>query len=554
MLIILASLTLAACADVTTTGAVRWNGNVADYLDGPVPNITGGNIACEPGVTPITSGELPGNPAHRVAHVNDRRYGNSHSWIGDSSDSWIGLDFGREVTLARFAFGRDNTSLGPTDRTLGTCRVQAALDDDWTDLGTITRTGERQWDASRRHEFTIDPPALSRRFRIIVPDGACIDEIECYPLARPAAPSTAPPARPVLSLTRGVCIDRQYHSIPAPEHVSIHASDIRLIKSMGFEFVKLIINPALHEGDAGLRNMAWVERIVGTVVAEGLPVVACIHPEADFKTRVFGDRAQFERLLVFYQAFASHLAARWTPDQLAFQLMTEPFGTSPDPAAWNHWNALQPRVWQAVRREMPGHTLILGGDEVGHIRGLINTRAVDDPNVVYAFTMYDPTCFTHQKASWMPVWWPELSGVPYPSSPERIAAALPGILAGIPDQWRGQAESVVVGYGRARYGRDRLTTRIQQVADWAAYHGGVRAWCGEFGVLGPEYGGVAPADRYNFTRDLREVFEENHIGWAVWSFNEVFTVLGPTRAPFAPALADHIDPEMLDALGLTPAP
>ena len=48
--------------------------------------------------------------------------------------------------------------------------------------------------------------------------------------------------------------------------------------------------------------------------------------------------------------------------------MTEPGGNALD------WNDLQPRMWQAARRAMPEHTLILAGDQVGKVEGLITTH------------------------------------------------------------------------------------------------------------------------------------------------------------------------------------
>ena len=50
---------------------------------------------------------------------------------------------------------------------------------------------------------------------------------------------------------------------------------------------------------------------------------------------------------------------------------------------------------------MPGHTLILAGDQVGKIEGLITTEPVDDENVMYSFTFYDPFLFTLQGAAWL---------------------------------------------------------------------------------------------------------------------------------------------------------
>jgi len=50
--------------------------------------------------------------------------------------------------------------------------------------------------------------------------------------------------RPVLELRRGITLDRQHWA--EPYRPDFESEDIRLIASMGFQSVKLIINPAPH--------------------------------------------------------------------------------------------------------------------------------------------------------------------------------------------------------------------------------------------------------------------------------------------------------------------
>ena len=77
--------------------------------------------------------------------------------------------------------------------------------------------------------------------------------------------------------------------------------------------------------------------------------------------------------------------------------------------------------------------------------------------------------------------------------------------------------------------------------DWNNSHGGeLKLWIAEFGVHNES---VDPADRYEFIQDLREIAEENDIGWAIWSYDETFTVLTPDHQP---------DQQMMQALGIQP--
>lgn len=196
------------------------------------------------------------------------------------------------------------------------------------------------------------------------------------------------PSRLTLRLQRGICIDRQVRTMPAEAGMRIQADDIRLIRQMGFESVKLLVNPAVILSQDGMNASAQrhFDAIINLAAGERLPVVVCIHPEDDFKRAALGQAERFESLLKLMQALSRHLARHWTSRQVALQLMTEPYGSSDDPAAWNHWNRLQKRLWESARREMPAHTLILSGDHFGSLEGLEHIQPVDDDNVMYCFT------------------------------------------------------------------------------------------------------------------------------------------------------------------------
>ncbi|MHB8973362.1 MAG: glycoside hydrolase family 5 protein [Pirellulaceae bacterium] len=376
----------------------------------------------------------------------------------------------------------------------------------------------------------------------------------CALAAVPACPEdpatnphfTPPPARLALALNRGISIDRQFRTIPPEPIMRFTRDDVRLIKSMGFEFVKLIVNPEPLMSDSRLdsQKRAYLQQIVTEVVEGGLPVVVCIHPEWEFKQKILGDRVAFARFLVFLQDVGEFLAAHWPPDVLALQLMTEPVTDSIP------WNELQPQMWQVTRRTMPGHTLILAGDQVGKIEGLITTEPVDDENVLYSFTFYDPFLFTLQGAAWLtPPWWSQLGPVPYPSSPEIISAQLPGLLSKIapePAQWRTTVTQHLKDYGEARWNEQTLAARIGMLTQWNQAHGGrLKIWCAEFGCYQQT---VAAADRCRYLRDVRTAFEANGIGWAYWSYNETLTVMTADRTPFGPADRQTPDQPLLQAL------
>jgi mono/diheme cytochrome c family protein len=57
---------------------------------------------------PSASGTYPGNPFHRLEHINDGLYGNSRSWISNErGKGWVQLEFQRPERIDRVVWSRD---------------------------------------------------------------------------------------------------------------------------------------------------------------------------------------------------------------------------------------------------------------------------------------------------------------------------------------------------------------------------------------------------------------------------------------------------------------
>lgn len=139
------------------------------------------------GATPFTKDVIPGNASiHNTPYLNDGIYGNSNSWIGNSSNSFCGISFPSLRQIGRVAWGRDNTGTY-FDRAEGVYTVQSTTvlnptastpDGSWTTIGTITMNAGIGSPASRHLlEFA---PVNAAGIRIICPNGACVDELEIY--------------------------------------------------------------------------------------------------------------------------------------------------------------------------------------------------------------------------------------------------------------------------------------------------------------------------------------------------------------------------------------
>ncbi len=60
------------------------------------------------GAKATASSCLPGYPIHKIPHLNDGRYGNSHSWIAaGASDEWAQIELPGQFTVSRVVISRD---------------------------------------------------------------------------------------------------------------------------------------------------------------------------------------------------------------------------------------------------------------------------------------------------------------------------------------------------------------------------------------------------------------------------------------------------------------
>ena len=261
-------------------------------------------------------------------------------------------------------------------------------------------------------------------------------------------------------------------------------TDMQALKAMGFDHVRLSINPELliaepQTGRLRVGPMAQLDKTVEQLTDAGLNVILDIHAEETWKAALtHGDDGE-ARLFAFWLEFAGHYA-KSDPERVYFEIMNEP---SMDDMY--RWEGIQD--------------------------GLLAMEPVRDDNVIYTFHDYDPMWFTHQGATWSTEAWAYLHGVPYPSTPENIQA----VLAQEPDE---RVRLQLERYGEDRWGPQRVEAEIAAVAQWAKQRG-VPLYCGEFGVY-KNYSD--PKMRAAWINDTRTALEANRIGWAMWDYDGNF--------------------------------
>jgi endoglucanase len=291
------------------------------------------------------------------------------------------------------------------------------------------------------------------------------------------------------------------------------AQDIALIKTMGFDHVRLSVDPqpmmANHRPDEiPAEYLGYLDAAVKMILDQELVVVIDLHPAGEFKARLAKDDSFVQEFADFWRALARHYST-WDAERVFLEILNEP--EMPDRY---RWYGVQAKLAAAIREGAPRHTMIAAGARWSDDDDLFFVEPMRDPNVIYNFHFYEPHIFTHQGATWGSYFWHWVKGLHYPSSPESAAKTA----AGVPDA---ADRLAVIRYGQDHWDAGRIDAEITQVAEWARARG-VPVVCNEFGV----FRAYADArDREAWIRDVRTALERHGMGWAMWDYSGNFGVV-----------------------------
>jgi endoglucanase len=310
------------------------------------------------------------------------------------------------------------------------------------------------------------------------------------------------------------------------------AQDILLIKQMGFDHVRLGVNPApmfrhRHADELPAEYLTSLDAAVKLILDQGLAIIIDVHPEEDFKEKLASDASSVEEFTDFWRALATHYSNR-NPDLVFFEILNEP-----EVRDAYRWSGIQARLAVAIREGAPQHTIIATGARWSDDDDLLAIEPLRDANVIYNFHFYEPHVFTHQGATWGDNYWHAVQALPYPSSPETAER----VAAEVPDP---QKRLLVVRYGLEHWNAGRMDAEFSQVEAWAK-HWNVPVTCNEFGVYRKA---AKPEDRAAWLQDVRSALEKHGIGWTMWDYSGGFGVV--TKVQGQPV----VDPITVKALGL----
>ena len=346
-------------------------------------------------------------------------------------------------------------------------------------------------------------------------------------------------------LRRGINLSEWFAQVYDPrgytkEHLVgwVTADDIALIKSMGFDHVRLSINPEpmMHHNEADripADYLGYLDGAVKMILDHGLAVILDMHPDSDFKAKLVQRDDEVEQFSDFWRALARHYST-YDPEMVYFEMLNEP-----EFRDRYRWAGVQAKLAAAIRDGAPKHTIIAAGANWSDIDDLLELTPLSDPNVIYNFHFYDPHTFTHQGATWGENYWHFETKLAYPAemqNAEQVALEQPDRLNRVR----------VLRYALDHWDANRIAVEIGQAAEWAK-HWNVPLTCNEFGVYRKD---SDPQDRARWIHDVRATLERDGIGWNMWDYGargngQGFGVVnGPKEGPNTP------DEVTLQALGL----
>jgi endoglucanase len=324
------------------------------------------------------------------------------------------------------------------------------------------------------------------------------------------------------------------------EHLEtwVTPADVGLVKSMGFDHVRLSVNPEpmmRHNMADRLppEYLGYLDAAVKMILDHGLAVIIDMHPESEFKARLVQHDDAVEQFSDFWRAIAQHYSS-YDPEMVYFEILNEP-----EFRDRYRWAGVQAKLAASIREGAPQHTIIAAGANWSDIEDLLVLTPLSDPNVIYNFHFYDPHTFTHQGATWGANYWHFESKLAYPASLETAQK----VAAQEPDAYN---RLQVLRYGLDHWDANRIAIEIGQAEEWAK-HWNVPLTCNEFGVYRRD---SDPQDRARWLHDVRTTLERYNIGWNMWDFGArdnghgFGVVNGPKEGPNTP------DEVTVEALGL----
>ncbi len=283
----------------------------------------------------------------------------------------------------------------------------------------------------------------------------------------------------------------------------ITREDIERIAGFGFDHIRLGFDQIVLEESPGVyRERIWklFDNFLDWCAAAGIRPVLNLHKaignycDIAEKVTLLEDAGLRDRFVDLWTAFEKRYHSR---EEVVFELLNEVRNVPPE-----QWNHLAERAIAAIRALNPERNIIVGGVRWNAPDALAELPEFDS-SVIYAWHIYAPFEFTHQRGVLQPQTLCYNRTMPYPGDIELYR----------------DYQKFVHGNDGSYRKYDRmdirfLTDQAAPAFDYAAAHPERTVWCGEFGAIRH-----CPLPyRENYMADMIRLLVEHRMPYCVWNY------------------------------------
>ena len=147
--------------------------------------------------------------------------------------------------------------------------------------------------------------------------------------------------------------------------------DIALMRRMGFDHVRLSVDPAIFDCGADrsgaiVTEAPWskcptvqvLDEVIAKALSLDLAVLVDLHPSGQFKKQLAASDNAVERLTILWGHIAAYYA-RLDPERVFFEVLNEP-----EMSDVFRWGGIEQQLVAEIRRNAPQNTILVSGREL----------------------------------------------------------------------------------------------------------------------------------------------------------------------------------------------
>lgn len=305
----------------------------------------------------------------------------------------------------------------------------------------------------------------------------------------------------------------------APKYTSVREKDIRFIRNIGYDHVRIPIDEMEMWDESGkpiaeaFRNLS---DCLGWCEAAGLSAIVDLHilrshhfnaSNEGGRNTLWTDSTEQNHFVGLWMQLSDSLRS-WPVNRVAYELLNE--AVAPE---HEDWNKLLNKAVDAIRSREPDRVLVIGPNMWQIAPNLRHLRLPEgDRNIILSFHTYSPLAFTHYRADWT-------SFKSYAGN-----VRYPGVIVSEAD-WEKFIAPMdtnvqnTIAEARESWDRDRLVGVFRDGLAFARSKN-LQLYCGEFGCMPT----VDREQRLKFYEDQVAAFEENGVAWCNWEYKGDFGI------------------------------